>query len=159
MAREQLILVVARSTALASRLLTWLRETHRELVLVTTFGAAKECLATLPDLLITELKLQEYNGLHLALRSRASGIPALVIGPAEPAFARQAEALGVAYMPSPELDSEALFTTITRLLDCGIPPASTMASDSPASLSVLHRDRVRELEQTVENDRQAVIMH
>ena len=64
------ILVVAKSTSTASSLLTWLADDLREIVVTNTFAAAKYYLATKPDLLIAEVKLGEYNGLHLALRIR-----------------------------------------------------------------------------------------
>jgi DNA-binding response OmpR family regulator len=111
------ILVVARDTSLASVLLTWLGGAHHELALVTTFAAAKLQLATVPDLLITEVKLGAYNGLHLALRAREAGIPALVLGEPDPVFERQAEQLGAEYLAVTDLEVQELRGHIDTLLE------------------------------------------
>lgn len=74
------ILVVSDTLRLANNLLTWLNDAGYEPAVVTTFGAAKEHLRSAPDIVITELKLREYNGLHLALRANRDGIPTAVIG-------------------------------------------------------------------------------
>lgn len=74
------ILVVSDTLGLANNLLMWLNDAGYEPAIVTTFGAAKEHLRSAPDIVITELKLREYNGLHLALRAHRDGIPTAVIG-------------------------------------------------------------------------------
>src|SRR5688500_20273029 len=61
------ILVVAQTTELARNLFGWLTDAGHELTVVTTFSAAMTHLLTLPDQLIHELKLREYNGLRLAM--------------------------------------------------------------------------------------------
>ena len=103
MTQGRRILVVAQSTSLASMLLTWLGDSQDEIVVANTFAAAKHHLATRPDLFIAEIKLGEYNGLHLALRGRALGIPSIVIGAADETFSRQAEQLGALYLRSKDL--------------------------------------------------------
>ena len=108
MTQGRRILVVAQSTSLASTLLTWLGDSQDEIVVANTFAAAKHHLATRPDLLIAEVKLGEYNGLHLALRGRALEIPAIVIGAADEAFSRQAEQLGAQYVATEGLDAATL---------------------------------------------------
>lgn len=113
------ILVVAPTTTLASTLVTWLGEAHHELVLATSFAGAKLQLTAHPDILITEVKLGEYNGLHLALRGRAAGIPAIVLGPADEGFEHEAEQLGATYVASADLDSEELYSLIGKLVDEG----------------------------------------
>lgn len=108
MSHARRILVVAQDTTLASTLLAWLGGAHHELVIVTTFAAAKVHLKTLPDLLITEVKLGEYNGLHLVLRGRADGIPAIVIGAQDQVFEGQAHQLGAAYIAVDALSADEL---------------------------------------------------
>ena len=71
MSHRRKILVVAPSIRLAAGLVTSLGKGHYELVVVSTFSAAMVYLGRRPDLIITEVKLGEYNGLHLALRGRA----------------------------------------------------------------------------------------
>ena len=108
------ILVVAPSVRLAASLVTSLGEAHHELVMVSTFSAAMVHLGQRPDLLITEVKLGEYNGLHLALRGRAIGIPAIVLG-SDLLLEREAEQLGATYLPVAELRFDELDSLIQAL--------------------------------------------
>ena len=116
MARTQRILVVSPNVALASTLLAWLGEEHHDLTVVTTFAAAKHHLATKPDLLITDVKLGEYNGLHLALRGKATGTAVIVLGENDPVFQEQAERLGAAYLSTPDLELDGLVAVMSQLL-------------------------------------------
>ena len=122
MTQGRRILVVAQSTSLASTLLTWLGDSQHEIVVANTFAAAKHHLATRPDLLIAEVKLGEYNGLHLALRGHALGIPAIVIGAADEAFSRQAEQLGAQYVAAEALDAAVLREAMGHAWDRPMPP-------------------------------------
>ena len=108
------ILVVAPSVRLAASLVTSLGEAHHEFVMVSTFSAAMVYLGQRPDLLITEVKLGEYNGLHLALRGRAIGIPAIVLG-SDLLLEREAEQLGATYLPVAELRFDELDSLIQTL--------------------------------------------
>jgi DNA-binding NtrC family response regulator len=117
MSQGRRILVVAQSTSVVSSLMAWLADPHTELVTANTFAAAKHHLATRPDLLIAEVKLGEYNGLHLALRGRTLGVPSIVLGAADETFSRQAEQLGALYLIANELDAERLRTAIRRVLE------------------------------------------
>ena len=110
-------LVVAQTTTLASALVAWLGESPNELVLANTYAGAKLQLTAHPDVLITEVKLGEYNGLHLALRGQAAGIPTIVLGPMNAGFEREAEQLGATYLTSDDLDSDELVFAIERVLD------------------------------------------
>jgi len=68
--------------------------------IVQTFAHAREQLQRSPHLLISEVRLGDYNGLHLALRARSSGIPAIVVGKGEDAvLEREAHKLGAIYVP------------------------------------------------------------
>ena len=100
MPRRHHVVIVAQNPALATALLSWLGSAGYELALVTTFTAAKALLDTEPALLISEIKLGEYNGLHLALKARLAGIPAIVIGPQDPVLQRDADKLGAFYLTS-----------------------------------------------------------
>src|SRR5690606_29444671 len=51
-----------------------------------------------PALLISEVRLGEYNGLHLALRARARDIPAVIVGDADPVLEHDARQLGAAFL-------------------------------------------------------------
>ena len=100
MPRRHHVVIVAQNPALATALLSWLGSAGYELAIVTTFTAAKALLETEPALIIAEVKLGEYNGLHLALKARAANIPAIIIGPHDPVLERDAEDLGAAYVTS-----------------------------------------------------------
>ena len=116
MSQGRRILLVAQSTTLASTLLTWLGDTQ-ELVIANTFAAAKHHLTTRPDLLIAEVKLGEYNGLHLALRGRALGVPSIVLGTDDEAFSRQAEQLGALYLIASDLDEIGLQSAMRQAME------------------------------------------
>jgi DNA-binding NtrC family response regulator len=115
MIQRRKILVVTQSTSLGGSLLTWLSDTSHELVFATTFAAAKLHLDARPDLVITEVKLGEYNGLHLALRGRAVGVPSIVLGPIDETFRRQAEQLGAAY-ESTDIECEQLRSLVEKMI-------------------------------------------
>jgi DNA-binding NtrC family response regulator len=99
MSRHQ-ILLVAPQPKLADTLHTWLGAAGHDLIEVSSFARAKASLSDHPDMVITSLKLGDYNGLHLALRAQAEHIPAIVVGPADPVLERDATALGATYISS-----------------------------------------------------------
>lgn len=111
------ILVAAQNTGLASTLVTWLGEARHEFALVTSFAAAKFHMGTLPDLLITEVKLGEHNGMHLALRARAAGIPTLVLGVQDPMTEREAAQVGAEYLAVTGLDGPEFQARVDTLLE------------------------------------------
>jgi DNA-binding response OmpR family regulator len=92
------VLVVAPTPPLAANLVEWLTEAGHEVILVTSFLAGKARLEITPSVLIAEVRLGDYNGLHLALRAKAGNIPALVLGNPDPVLEREAERLGVLYL-------------------------------------------------------------
>jgi DNA-binding response OmpR family regulator len=111
------ILVVAHSPSLAGTLASWLGDSPNEVVLANNYPAAKRQLTAHPDILITEVKLGEYNGLHLALRSHLAGIPTIVLGPDDAVFEHEAELLGATYLSSNDLQSDQLSAFISTVLD------------------------------------------
>ena len=98
MSTRRHILVVSQNPRTANTLIAWLSPAGYELSIVHTFAAAKIHLKSAPDLLVTDLKLQEFNGLHLALRAHAGGIPSIVLGPDDPVLAKDAFELGATYL-------------------------------------------------------------
>ena len=110
------VLVVAATPALASRLEWYVRAAGHRPTVVTTFAAAKGSLERhpRPDLVISEIKLCEYNGLHVAVRGHAVGVPAIVVG--ERTFKREAEELAATWLSPDNLDGEALPAAIARLV-------------------------------------------
>jgi DNA-binding response OmpR family regulator len=110
------ILVVSESLALANNLLVWLREAGYDPAVVTSFNAGKEHLRTAPDILITELKLREYNGLHLALRAHREGIPTAVIGSGDAGSAVDAQEFGARYLDRDSLERDDILLLVDGLL-------------------------------------------
>jgi DNA-binding response OmpR family regulator len=95
------VLLVAPSPHIAATLVPWLTEAGCQVCVVASFATGKAHLEHNPSLLISEVRLGDYNGLHLAIRAKSRDIPAIVIGERDPALQREAEALGVMYMPGP----------------------------------------------------------
>ncbi|MEQ1757802.1 MAG: hypothetical protein ABL986_05750 [Vicinamibacterales bacterium] len=92
------IIVVAQGREVRRTLGTWFERAGYEVSLASTFGQAKELLGTHPDLVVCELKLGEYNGLHVAAHAQNLGIPAIVIGPRDISLERDAELLDALYL-------------------------------------------------------------
>ena len=102
------VLVVAQDTRLAMTLVSWLRESGCEPALTTSYSAGCDQLEARPAFVIAEIRLGAYNGLHLALRARAKGIPAVVFGDANPATEREAREVGAAYLSPFDLENAEL---------------------------------------------------
>jgi DNA-binding response OmpR family regulator len=140
------ILVVEPSLDQWNRLLGWLTGAGHDLVRVSDFPSAKpELDERPPDLLITELKLGAFNGLHLAIRARMSGAGTRSIVLGEPDAVLQAEAQreGVRYITHP-LDERAFVEAVRESLGDyrparrsprkRVPRADALVGDVPASL-------------------------
>jgi DNA-binding NtrC family response regulator len=98
------LLIVSASPALAENLIRWVVPAGYRPSVATTFQSANRQLRTNPQVVITQLRLQEYNGLHLALRARQAGIPAVVVGDADAVLERDAEQLGATFVKCDELE-------------------------------------------------------
>jgi DNA-binding response OmpR family regulator len=94
------VLLVAPNPDIAAGMRQRLLDAGMRVTIVETFAEGREQLQLLPDLLISEVRLADYNGLHLALRARSSGIPAIVLGEADAVTEREAEKLGAMYVPT-----------------------------------------------------------
>ena len=134
------VLVVAPTSPLAASLVEWLTEAGHEVILVTSFLAGKARLERAPSVLIAEVRLGDYNGLHLALRAKAGNIPSLILGNPDPVLEREAERLGVAYLPH-ELSRSALLSALEQVEPAAA--AREAATPSPsASLSFASWDEL-----------------
>ena len=92
------ILIVAQTREIRSTLGSWFDGAGYEVAVATSFPEGKDLLKLGPDVVVAELKLGEYNGLHLADRALSSGVPAVVIGPKDIGLERDAEDLGAVYL-------------------------------------------------------------
>jgi DNA-binding response OmpR family regulator len=99
------VLVVARTPALGQTLFGWFTAIGYNAALATSFSSGKLRLQREPALLVAEIRLGEYNGLHLALRAQAQDIPAIVIGETDAVLEREAQRMGVIYL-TPNVDRE-----------------------------------------------------
>jgi len=121
------VLLVAPTVHLAFGAFVSLTEAGCDVTVVSTFEAAKACLDDEPALVVSEIRLAEYNGLHLALRARMRGIPAVVIGDRDPVLQRDAEQLNALFVPYG--DQRRLLGMVKPLLDeiRAVPPRTRPA--------------------------------
>jgi DNA-binding response OmpR family regulator len=141
----QKILIVDDNTATRGDLAKLLGDAGFEPLTAGTVPEAMRVLATAqPNLLITEIRLDTYNGLHLiAMAPRP--IPAIVItGYADRAVEADARRLGAEYLSKPVSPGE-LFATIQRTLSNAargvfLPPRADPRTDVPANTMVLVND-------------------
>src|SRR3990172_5848552 len=98
MTSHQRILLVAPSDEVANTVAPWLESAGFELVQQKGFAEARATLGTRPDLVITEVKLGPYNGLHLAILAGGQGTPAIVIGDRDPVLQGEAEHQSAVYL-------------------------------------------------------------
>jgi CheY-like chemotaxis protein len=110
------ILVVAPTHVLADSFRTWLGQAGYDVTVVATFAAGKKKLRAIPDLLITEVRLNDYNGLHLALYAYNDGVPAIVVGAADPVLESEAGNLGAAFLHGEDVSRETTLAAITSRL-------------------------------------------
>lgn len=114
MSLQRTILLVSPTPSMAKSLSSHIRRMGHRLVVAKTFDAAKRHLIDLPHLLVTELKLGAYNGLHLALRAGATAIPALVI--ANESFEHEVEQVGAVRVSEESVASDDFGTQVIRAL-------------------------------------------
>jgi DNA-binding response OmpR family regulator len=97
------VLLVAHTRRVAELLQSHFADDEHQVTLVTSFSAGRESLDAHPDVLVSEIRLGAFNGLHLALRAQSQGIPAIVFGDTDPVLQREADKIGATYL-TPECD-------------------------------------------------------
>src|SRR5688572_30025363 len=133
MSRPLRVLVVAQATSFANLLISWLTPESYEPVVARTFAAAKIHLDMEPDLLVTELRLGEFNGLHLALRAHSKSVPAIVIGDSDPVLERDSRELGAVFLQTADLRREEFL----RLVDSALITAAAAESQNRTHIAWL----------------------
>jgi DNA-binding NtrC family response regulator len=100
--RPDRVLIVDDDGSTRRGLVQLLLQAGYEATAVGTFDEARRIIsATPPDLLITDIRLEEYNGLQLILNSPRT-IPTIVItGFADPVLETEARRGGAAYLVKP----------------------------------------------------------
>jgi DNA-binding NtrC family response regulator len=114
MAIQKIVLVVSPTPSMAQAVASSVRQCGYTALVVRTFAEAKKHMELRPHLLITELKLAEYNGLHLALRAQSAEAPAIVI--ADPTFEHEIEQNGAVWMSPSMAATDDLQPIVVRLL-------------------------------------------
>ena len=142
---SQKILIVDDNSASRNELATLLSDAGFEPLTAGTVPDAMRMLTTAqPHLLITEIRLDTYNGLHLVAMAPRP-IPAIVItGYVDRAVEADARRLGAEYLSKPVSPGE-LFATIQRTLTNAargvfLPPRRDPRTDVPANTMVLVND-------------------
>ena len=132
MARRQVVLVVYADRADRRRTVLLLEAAGYRVVSAGSFEEAKLLLASeAPDLLVTDLRLGPYNGLHLVLRSKTDHpeMAALVTSRfPDPVLEAEAEREHARFLVRPVTD-DAFLDAISTCI--GASAASYGASDAP----------------------------
>jgi DNA-binding NtrC family response regulator len=119
MSMQRSVLVVDANSSDRSSTVLLLEAAGYRVVSAAGFDEAKQLLASeVPDLLITDLRLGSYNGLHLVLRSRRDHpeMAALVVSRfPDPVLEAEALRQNASFLLKP-LPDEDLLDAITRLL-------------------------------------------
>lgn len=142
----QKILIVDDNTSTRGELAKLLADAGFETLTAGTVPDAMRVLSTAqPNLLITEIRLDTYNGLHL-IAMAPKPIPAIVItGYADRAVEVDARRLGAEYLSKPVSPGE-LYGAIQRLLSNAasrgvfLPPRRDPRTDAPPNTMVLVND-------------------
>lgn len=92
------IAIVAAQRDTRRTLARWFAKADYEVATASTFREGRRLLEKMPALVVSELKLGEYNGLHVAAHARTLDIPAIVIGPADIVLEQEAQQLGALYV-------------------------------------------------------------
>jgi DNA-binding response OmpR family regulator len=109
------VLLVTPTPRVAARLFAWLCDAGWQPLVVSSFAAAKPHIDDSLGLLISEVRLGEFNGLHLALRAQARGIPAVVMGDPDTVLEREAVQLGARYV-TPQIAAEQLLSIVQPMV-------------------------------------------
>ena len=132
------ILVVASNSGVVERVLRSVP--GHEIVLRTDFESARtELDRHPPDLVVAQVRLGAFNGLHLAIRARGRGLPTqtILIGEPDAVLELEAKQQHAHYLTWP-VDQATLAATIHDVLsaDATLPDASIVGSagsaDGPA---------------------------
>jgi DNA-binding response OmpR family regulator len=114
MALPKRILVVAPSRPLAKELADTLKSAGCAPIVVSDFVVAKTLLEARPDVLISELKLDAYNGLHLAIRAAGQATPTIIVGDADPVLEAEAGRYKATFLRMP-VDLQRILVLVREL--------------------------------------------
>lgn len=116
-------LVVSRSAPQREQLQQWLLGAGYQVTGASDFPDARTLLeTTAPDLLVSDVKLEAYNGLHLAIWTSGRRLPTrtMLIGDPDLVLQKEAEREHAMYMLAP-LDQAVFLSAVTALLETDPP--------------------------------------
>jgi DNA-binding response OmpR family regulator len=116
------VLLVSSNVQSRSTIERWLRRAGFDVESVSTFESARPRLTIAsPDVLISDVYLGEYNGLHLAIvgRDRRPSLVAIVVGPPDPVLAKEAGHHGATYLNEPATEDALLARLMPLVKDVG----------------------------------------
>lgn len=114
MSRRLRVLVVMPNPVAARATRDWVQASGFEAVICTSFAGSRRHLRRTPDVVIADVRLGAFNGLHVAIRAQWEGIPSIVIGPDDAVLRKEARALGVSYV-TPDVSQQALLALVDNL--------------------------------------------
>jgi DNA-binding response OmpR family regulator len=118
MTHSRRVLVVSKNYHQRDQLVRWLASDGYDPIAVGEFQDARRELDThRPDLLVADVKLDAYNGLHLAIWGRGKGLTtrSILIGEPDLVLQKEAERERAAYL-TPPLEQKAFLTAVASLL-------------------------------------------
>jgi DNA-binding response OmpR family regulator len=116
------VLLVSPRTESRIEIEQWLLRAGFYTESLSTFEEARPRLtATGPNVLLTDVRLGEFNGLHLAIvgRDRRPALVAIVMGPSDAVLAKEADRLGATYLTEPVTEERLLAEIETLLQEVG----------------------------------------
>ena len=102
-------------------------------MIAASFAAAKQQIDEHPSLVVSEVRLGEYNGLHLALRAQVRGVPAVLIGEPDSVLEREAAQLGAVYLAG-AIDAQDLLSAAQPTIDAALAAERPWAGETTVSL-------------------------
>ncbi len=120
MSRRLQVLVVTPNVRAGCGTRKSLRAAGYDVSMRTTFYGGVRGLRRDPDLVIADVRLGAFNGLHLAMRAIWAGIPAIVLGFEDGVLRREAAAMGAAYLAG-RVDGRALLAMVESLASMTLP--------------------------------------
>jgi DNA-binding response OmpR family regulator len=104
---QRTVLVVTPDASLLSSVATALDSHGYKVLTARTYNEGRKLLIDWqPDVLVTTVRLEDHNGLHLAIVSRLSSVltKTIVIGYADPVLQSEARQAGALYLTDPDTD-------------------------------------------------------
>ena len=138
MKRRLRVLVVMSHPGIAATTRAWVERRGYQADICPGFTAASTQLRRTPDLVIAEVRLGAFNGLHVAMRALWEGIPAIVMGPDDLVLSREARSMGISYV-TPDVHEQAMAALVDNLVTMRLARTSTIARRAEPATFEAHR--------------------